>query len=106
MKIILREERTKDDYRYLEAKINKDGDLVFEGQDLGEGVKSYYGCIEYEWIWTIKAEHLPLLEKAMGKTGNILKNIELEFGGHKATNLYTFLKENNVPFEVWSRIGD
>lgn len=106
LKIILREEQFVDDYRYLGVELNKDGDLVFEGQDLGKSVKEYYGSIEYEWIWTIKAKDILLFENAMGKHGNLLRNIEQEFSGEKAKDLYEFLQKNKIPFESWHRIGD
>ncbi len=36
--VTLREERRPGDYRFLGVTRQKNGDLVFEGQDLGQGV--------------------------------------------------------------------
>ena len=105
-KVILRDERSDTDIRYLSAEINQDGDLVFEGQDLGKGVEGVFGCSEYEWWWSVKAEDISLFEKAMGCTGKLLKNIELKFSNENAANLYEFMQANEIPFETSSRIGD
>ena len=63
---MLREERSTDDYRYLSAELKENGDLVFEGQDLGSGVEGAFGCSEYEWSWTVKANDIAQLQQAIG----------------------------------------
>lgn len=105
-KIILREERKAGDYRFLGAEIKDNGNLVFEGQDLGSGVEGAFGCSEYEWYWTIKEQDIPKLKDAIGGRGNVLKLLEKNFSNEKAANLYEFMQEHNIPFESWSRIGD
>lgn len=105
-KVILREERSTGDYRFLGAEIKKDGNLVFEGQDLGSGVESAFGCSEYEWYWTVKKQDIPKFKEAIGGNGNILKLLGENFSGKKAANLYEFMQNNNIPFESWSRIGN
>ena len=105
-KIVLREERTEADYRFLGAEINDNGDLVFDGQDLGTGVEGAFGCSEYEWSWTVRAEHISELKIAIGSKGNILRTLKKKFSNEKAADLYAFLQNSKVPFEGWSRIGD
>lgn len=104
--VVLRDVRSANDYRFLSAEIKDDGDLLFQGQDIGEGVKAVFGYVEYEWAWTIKAKDVTLLIKAMGKDGNILELLHQNFSDENAANLYQFMESNGVPFESWSRVGD
>lgn len=105
-KITLREERSESDYRFLGASIKDNGDLVFEGQDIGSGVDGAFGYREYEWFWTVKAENIHLLQKAIGSSTSILKSLKNKFSNDNAAKLNEFMKNNNVPFESWSRMGD
>ena len=104
--IILRQENQPGDCRFLGAEIKTNGDLVFEGQDLGSGVESIFGFREYEWCWTIKAEDIQKLQKALADEGQILELLEQKFSNDKAADLHDFLITNNSPFESWSRVGD
>ncbi len=105
-KIILREEQKSGDYRFLGAEIKENGNLVFEGQDLGQGVEDAFGCSEYEWYWTVEKQDIPKFKEAIGGKGDILKLLGKNFCNENAANLYEFMKNNNIPFESWSRIGD
>lgn len=105
-KVILRQEKSKTDYRYLRAEIKENGDLAFEGQDLGSGVEGAFGASEYEWYWTVKAQDIPKLQKAIGSRSNILKSLEKSFSGQNAAKLYEFMQDNEIPFESYSRVGD
>tara|TARA_R110000787_G_scaffold47962_3_gene115922 strand:- start:422 stop:763 length:342 start_codon:yes stop_codon:yes gene_type:complete len=105
-KIILREQRHAGDYRYLGAEIKDNGDLVFEGQDLGTTVENVFGHREYEWYWTIKASDIAKFQDAIGSQDNILKLLQKHFTNDKAAGLSQFMQAHNIPFESWSRIGD
>lgn len=105
-KIILREQRSTNDLRYLSAELDDNGDLLFTGQDLGDGVKEAFGYLEYEWYWTVKAEDIPVFKAAIGEEGDILDLLEEFFSNEKAAGLYQFMRDHNIPFESWSRIGD
>ena len=105
-KIVLREERTTGDCRFLGAEIKGNGDLVFEGQDVGSGVEGVFGFREYEWYWTVKELDIPKLKNAIGRDGDILELLKEQFSDENAAGLFEFMKENNVPFESWSRTGD
>jgi hypothetical protein len=105
-KVTLREERRSGNYRFLGVEIKKNGDLVFEGQDLGKSVEGAFGCTEYEWYWTVKEHDIPKLQKAIGGKGNILSLLEKKFSNEKAASLYEFMQKHNIPFETWSCIGD
>ena len=105
-KVVLRKERSESDYRFLSAEIDENGDLVIDGQDLGGGVDSAFGCSEYEWSWTVRAKHIGQLKIALGSRRNILRTLKKRFSDQKAAGLYEFLQKSKVPFEGWSRIGD
>ncbi len=105
-RVVLREERDKDDIRHLSARLLDNGDLLFEGQDLGASVEKFFGYREYEWDWTIKAEHLPAFAKALGTTGEILPALGEKFSGPNARDLKPFMEEHGIPFDMWSRVGD
>jgi len=103
---VLRDERTEGDVRYLSATYSTEGNLVIEGQDIGDGVEAAFGCREYEWTWTIARADLPKLLAALHAESSLLNALEVRFRGPAAAQLGSFLKENNVPYESWSRIGD
>lgn len=94
--------------RHLEAYINADGDLVIEGQDLGAGVKEFFGVHEYEWEWTVRSHDVPRLLAALDATqeDDVLERLAIEFSGEAASDVRPFLERNGVPFEAWSRLGD
>ena len=105
-KIVLREERTGTDYRYLGAEIKENGDLVIAGQDLGSGVEGAFGASEYEWSWTVKANGITKLQEAIGGEGSILALLKQDFSDENAAGLHDFMSSKNIPFETWSRVGD
>jgi hypothetical protein len=105
-KVVLRDERTKADRRFLTARYKRKGDLVFEGQDIGEGVKAFWGCTEYEWTWTVKAQDIPKLMSALNVRRRLLTEIKRRFSGPDASRVETFLKESTAPYLFWSRVGD
>lgn len=105
-RVILRDEQTKGDSRYLSASYSINGDLKIEGQDLGRAVKGVFGCSEYEWAWTIARPNLPKLAEALDAKSNLLGALKGRFSGPAAANLATFLEENEIPYESWSRVGD
>jgi hypothetical protein len=104
--VILRNERTEGDLRYLGASYSSNGDLVIEGQDLGNTVEAAFGYREYEWTWTIARPDLPTLAEALDTKSNLLGALESRFRGPAAAHLATFLQENEIPYKSWSRIGD
>lgn len=106
--VVLRDTRDEDGTRYLEARIEENGDLTIQGQDLGAGVESYFGpgTREYEWCWTIRSPDLPRLREALKAGEDVLAALHARFSGDAAAGLSSFLKEEQVPYESWSRVGD
>jgi hypothetical protein len=104
--VILRREHSKSDRRSLVARLCPNGDVVFDGQDLGEGVKAFFGSREYEWSWTVKMTDVPKLRSALGVRRGLLEAIERRFRAEAAGTVEPFLKEHSIPYLTWSRVGD
>ena len=106
-RVILRDTRDEDGTRYLDARLEPNGDLIIEGQDLGDGVERFFGPgeREYEWTWTVKAADVPKLKRALGG-GHVLKALKRRFSGSAARDLKPFLVAHAIPHEVWPRTGD
>lgn len=104
--VVLRDEKKPGNSRYLCVYFNGDGDLVFKGQDYGTDVKDFFQVSEYEFAQTIKKEYLPKLAELLGNTGEILTLIETHFSGASASNISSFMTENEIPVVFWSRMGD
>lgn len=105
-RVILRDVNEPGDTRHLEARYNETGDLVIEGQDIGETVERLLGGREYEWVWTIRAADFPRLIAALDDGSHVLDALERRFAGDRAHELKGFLDEHGVVYEAWSRVGE
>ena len=97
------------DGRHLEANVRENGDLVIEGQDLGDAVESAFGpgIREYEWAWTVRSAHVPALAKALGcEPAGVLAALGARFRHPDSHLLLPFLETHEIPLERWSRMGD
>ncbi len=107
--IVLRDIHDEEGVRHLAARFTESGDLVIEGQDLGDGVERFFGegIREYEWIWTIRRGSLVALARELGvNEGAILEELGRRFSHPSCGELEPFLKEHGIPLERWSRLGD
>jgi len=77
--------------RFVHARIEDGGNLVMEGQDVGEAPQKWFGDEDYEFWVTVKAEN---------KDSVILALIEKLFGGRFSAvdEFRDFLKEKGIPF--------
>jgi uncharacterized membrane protein len=67
--------------RYIDAEINKDGDLVITGQDIGKLPEEYWGDSDYEFFIYIPAKYKEdvrrvLLEKFQADNPNVANSVE------------------------------
>jgi hypothetical protein len=94
--------------RHLVASLSADGTLTIEGHDLGHDVEQTFGDgnREYEWVWTIRSENIPHLVSALDAGDDVLTALAARFSNDAAAELKTFLDEQEIPHECWSRIGD
>lgn len=104
--VVLRNERSPGNLRHLSARYSSDGDLVIEGQDLGDAVRTAFGYQEYEWVWTIARTELPKLAEALGSGSNPLSALGRRFSGPAAAGLGEFLDDQRIVCTKWSRVGD
>ena len=102
-KVVLREERSGPDGRYLWAYFGPDGALHIDGQDLGPATAPVSADGEYEWFETIRPEHLPrLVELLGGEAGTDLLDLLAErYTGAGAAELERILRESEIPVELF-----
>jgi hypothetical protein len=106
--ITLNEEHTEQNSRHLWASITEDGDLMIQGQDLGLAVEGFWGLSEYEWSIIVRSPDIRRLIAALGgKDGdNVLSLLAARCSESEEYASKSFLDENGVPAEFWSRVGD
>jgi hypothetical protein len=108
--IVLQELRSPQMSQHISAQLTVEGNLVIEGQDLGAGVESFWGKghREYEWYITVRAAHIPQLIAILGGMNgdDVLSLLEKRYAEDEKYASISFLKEQGVPVEFWSRVGD
>ena len=100
-RVMLREERSGPDRRFLWAYFDEDGALHIDGQDLGPATALVSADGEYEWFETIRPAHLPrLVELLGGEAGADLLDLLAErYTGAGAAELERILRESGIPVE-------
>lgn len=107
--VTLRSERFERNRYFLSARVDDGGELVIEGQDLGETAGRFWGGSEYEWQITIAAEHVPTFVDALGgsiETDDPLDLLVTRFAEDERYASRQFLAERAIPFTFWSRVGE
>jgi hypothetical protein len=104
--ILLRQIRDRNGSQTLQAALAENDDLVFEGQDLGDGVERIFGAREYEYTLAVRAADLPALRQALGTESDLLEALQAAFMDPAVIGAATFLDAQGVPYELWSRVGD
>jgi hypothetical protein len=84
--ITLIEQRFGNEYRFLGARLVENGDLLLEGQDIGDTPEQFFGEREYEYQYTIEAQHVPAV---------LLWLIKERFTSD--IDFRTWLTEHNIP---------
>ena len=107
-RVTLRDTHDVGGRRRLTARLEEDGTLIIDGQDLGPGVERFFGpgMTEYEWAWTIRPQGVKTLKQALSCSDNVLVALRARFSGDAASGIQPFLNENGIPYEPWSRVGD
>lgn len=73
------------------VSIDDNGDLLLEGHDMGEAPKEFWGKSSYEHTATVKAKDKDWL---------LVKLLAAKF--KSKLEITTYLKENNIPYKVFS----
>jgi hypothetical protein len=107
--VVLRNEKTSTDRRWLAARIRDDGVLVIEGQDLGDGVEAALGqgIREYEWVTEVRAEDIPALVAALGgaQGADVLEVIRATCLADPPL-LDRAIRAAGITPQLWNRMGD
>jgi hypothetical protein len=91
-KIKLMEFKTERDSRYLDAKIDNDGNLVLEGYDIGDSVEEFWGDSDYEYWLTVSQEY---------KDTVLLLLIQERFESSSEFKMWLESKEIPHKFDSW-----
>ena len=82
--------------RFIDASINKDGDLIVSGQDVGKAPREFWGDADYEFWVHVRNEH---------KDDVLLALMERLYGGNASavTDFREFLKSRDIlnEFDTW-----
>ncbi|NUT32741.1 MAG: hypothetical protein HOV79_06660 [Hamadaea sp.] len=100
----LHQTRSADGSRTVWATVHDDGRLSIEGQSLSRSADFF----EYEWAFTVAADHVDRLREALGGAPGadpvpLLREL---FEADPFTDLRALLTGNDVAYEFWSRVGD
>jgi hypothetical protein len=108
-RVVLRSTSDASGSRFLEARLDADGTLRIEGQDLGPGVSAVFGpgLTEYEWWWRLPADAVPAAVAALGGSpgDDPLLVLRAWFAQH-GVDPGSALREAALPIAFDSRIGD
>lgn len=89
--IILIDSRSERISVSLTARIDENGDLIFDGCDYGEFIKEQSGDYDYEYSLTVKAEYRDTILL------NLIKDRFETYSEFKA-----WLDAKHIPAEFWS----
>ncbi len=96
--------------QHLEASLLSTGDLVIEGQDLGQDlpIHGLIGVTEYEYAWSIPASDIDSLFAALGgQPGDDILTLLLDrFPEQPGGKLNSFFEEHGITAPFWSRFTD
>ena len=103
--VSMRQLRREDLRSFLDAGINEDGDLVLEGQDLGEFVEQAMGTDEYEYAKTYAKSTFPAILEALGEPAgsDILEVIAARWCGDEVSfEFERRLEKAGIPRDLWT----
>ncbi len=103
--VTMRVDRRPDLVSYLDAKLNRNGDLVLEGQDIGESVERMLGSDDYEYTTTYGKADLRRVLEALDEDpeSDIIEVIVARWcGTARSFELERRLADANIPHEKWS----
>jgi len=91
----------------MELYFNEDGQLIFDGYDIGKSVKKYMGDSDYEYYYTIEKEEIekfyPLFGLALGDQPNLLKALQEKFSVNEAYSLMgQFMDAHGIEYSAFT----
>lgn len=103
--VSMRQLRREDLRSFLDAEINDDGDLVLQGQDLGEFVEQAMGTDDYEYAKTYAKSTFPTILEALGEPADadILEVIAARWCGNEVSfEFERRLEKAGIPRDLWT----
>ena len=102
-KIVLFYEERLDIKIRMEMYFNEQGQLIFDGYDIGKTVSDWWGDSDYEYTYTIEAAEVEKLYSVLGIANSdkhaLLMEIKKRFEGNNAYSKFgDFMRENNIDF--------
>jgi len=87
----------------MELYFTDQGQLLFDGQDIGKAVEAYWGDSDYEYTYTIEPPEVEKLFSLLNIPGRdrktLLQELKNRFEGNGAYSEFgKFLKENNIKY--------
>ena len=91
----------------MELYFKENGQLFFDGYDIGKTVKDAWGDSDYEYSYTIEPDEVEklyaLFELKSGDQSGLLKVLKNEFSGNKAYSLFgDFMTANKITYSGFS----
>lgn len=103
--VTIYEERSDDSRLTVWGRRRGDGSVVIEGQDLGAGARQFWGAGEYEWVMVVPPNNVPALAQALGgRPSDEVLDLLGQVHGYRAWR--SWLDDQGIPYEFWSRVGD
>jgi len=101
-KVNLRSDQDGPDSRYLDARLDDEGNLHIDGQDLGPGTAMVSDDGEYEYFKVVEAAHVPALLAVLGAEpgADILDELEAHWTGRASYDLERRLSESAISVEL------
>ena len=101
--VLLREEHDGEDHRYLEPRLEPNGDMRISGQDIGPATAPVSPDGEYEWEKVIAEEHVPTLLALLGAPADadILDELAARWTGRGSYELERHIRESGIPVRFW-----
>jgi len=80
---------------YIDAEIDKEGNLIVSGQDLGKAPKEFWGDSDYEYMVLVKKDQMNVL---------LLSLVKEKFGANAQafSNFREYLANKEIPYEFGS----
>jgi hypothetical protein len=102
-KVMLRQERSGENWRSLWAYVDADGAVHIDGQDLGPATVGMADDGEYEWFQKIAPIHVPrLLTLLGGQSGDDILDVLAGYRGEQSYVLEKLLRQSDIPVEFHS----
>lgn len=104
-RISLFEKRASHSSIFISVGLNKDGDLVLDGQELGSFIEDMYGDSDLEYFVTVKKKDVPRLQACLDASDKTLLEAMRRFADRDAEIKFRkFLDKHAIPYKTFRYI--